>query len=276
MFPKHKFILWDPAKFHPRLVDFPQIEMHNDFFTDDVAKMYHPDVFGKQVIFISDIRIVSDRYKTVNELKLRPREEVGEELDEIGEEMEENVEKDMTAQMRWHLLMNPAISMFKFRLPYSPGKTEYLDGEIRMQPWAPRTSTESRKWVLSKNGNKMITYDNTEYEERCYRLNLCVREAKYELPFRIDWSSPEVIKVLGNEGDLPQNWDLVSEMIIYNNYLRKIKGLADEDIPKHCLGMFKTLNGFFGVTLMEKYAAYEKKSAKYLQTNLEIRKRNHT
>ena len=48
----------------------------------------------------------------------------------IGSKVERRVAQDMVDQMRWHRQLGPAKSMLKFRLPYQPGTTEYLDGEL--------------------------------------------------------------------------------------------------------------------------------------------------
>ena len=37
--------------------------------------------------------------------------------------------------------------MLKFRLPWRAGDTEYLDGEVRLQPYAKPRSTETRLLV---------------------------------------------------------------------------------------------------------------------------------
>jgi hypothetical protein len=45
--------------------------------------------------------------------------------------IEKQVFDDQAAQMRWHKIMQPKMSMLKFRLPYAKeGNTTYLKGEL--------------------------------------------------------------------------------------------------------------------------------------------------
>lgn len=41
--------------------------------------------------------------------------------------------------------------MLKFRLPWRPGETEYLAGEVRLQPYAKPRSTETRLLVTVRD-----------------------------------------------------------------------------------------------------------------------------
>ena len=47
-------------------------------------------------------------------------------------EVEVAVQRDMSSQMRWHLILNPLAGMLKFRLPYSSG--EELDESVTVSP----------------------------------------------------------------------------------------------------------------------------------------------
>src|SRR5271155_1596495 len=153
LFPEHHFILYDPSKFHPTLVKVAampgsKITLHNEFFTDITAKSHAPKTNHdkNKVIFISDIRTVPEGFKE-KQLRTNKRSGIYQQIKldkDFLNEVEEDVQKNMEAQMNWHLLINPAISMLKFRLPYHPGTTTYLDGEIVMQVWAPPSTTESR------------------------------------------------------------------------------------------------------------------------------------
>lgn len=159
----HHFILHDPRNFSRRLIGNKKISTHVEYFTDEVAKKYK----DQPILFISDIRrsATEDR------------------------DMESIVVEDMEWQMNWIKIMKPKMSMLKFRLPYTAGVTEYLDGKIYFQAYAPLTSTETR---LVTDGKKMRKYDNCKYEDQLYYYNSVSR---------------------------PNNQDEMLEMHIYEEYV---------------------------------------------------------
>jgi len=249
LFPQHKFILYDPAKFHPSLSQSEEkIELHNEFFTDAVAKKYS----SASVIFISDIRVAPEEF---HDPAFHENRDV-----KVQEEMEDDVKKNMADQMRWHLILNPAVSMLKFRLPYEPGTTTYLAGEIHMQVWAPPTSTETRLITQTK---ETITYDNTDYESRLYRWNICTREhQKFDIGIEA-----ELFK------HIPNNYDLKGEIEIWSEYLTRVRGKTNEELPRFIRGLFVTLDKFFGRTLIDKYQEAEAKTMSRMQRTPEKRDR---
>ena len=68
--------------------------------------------------------------------------------------------------------------MLKFRLSWKEAEQEYFDGEIRLQPWAPKTSTETR---LITDGGSMRIWDTKKYERQMYRHNTVTRVAWYDV-----------------------------------------------------------------------------------------------
>ena len=154
LFPTHKFILYDPRKF--TIEPSNQIEIHtgttDGFFTDNVARTFT----NQKILFISDIRTGS----------VNPD-------DPDDDEFANEVVANMDMQRKWLEIMHPAMSMFKFRLPYTAGQTEYFDGTLLFQVWAPRTSTEGRL-VCGPNPPLRI-YDHTTYESIFYRFNTITR-----------------------------------------------------------------------------------------------------
>eukprot|EP00961_Rhodomonas_salina_P293788 3934036-Rhodomonas_salina.1 len=82
----------------------------------------------------------------------------------------------MLTQQRWHDIIRPLKSMLKFRLPWAAGQTEYLSGDVYLQPFAPITSTESR---LIPHGHERIMWDNRKYEEQMFYFNTVTRVARY-------------------------------------------------------------------------------------------------
>jgi hypothetical protein len=155
MFPKHKFILWDPRAFN---VTGPMIETHEEYFTDEVAKTYA----NQDILFISDIR-------------------TGDSKDEKCD-FEGRVRIDMEWQMNWHKIIRPAMAMYKFRLPYASGKTKYMDGTLQMQVFAPTSTTELRLIVPQDMRTKI--YDNDEVEEQMYYFNYFTRPKWFGQPLR--------------------------------------------------------------------------------------------
>eukprot|EP00971_Amphidinium_carterae_P214799 4262402-Amphidinium_carterae.1 len=77
-------------------------------------------------------------------LRVSPRSAIQLEVDDI-------VQEDMKQQERWVMALQPRWAMLKFRLPWSAGCTEYLDGDIHLPVWGPQTTTETR---LITNGCK--------------------------------------------------------------------------------------------------------------------------
>ncbi len=187
IFPKHKFILYDPRDFSPKLRPFEKsgrVEIYQEYMTDDVAKKFQ----NQDILFVSDIRT---------------------------DPTEKGVHSDMLMQQQWHMIMNPLVSMFKFRLPYTKvsnasevstsikpdkksggdrvkdkvsgaaepytgdiNKYPYLDGEIFIQPWAPVTSTETRLLAYRFKGKSppMKEYNSTLYEAQMFRHSLITRQ----------------------------------------------------------------------------------------------------
>lgn len=147
LFPNIYFELYDPNKF--AIPNTDQIKTHVQYFTDEDAKYWSE---SKDIIlFCSDIR--------------------SEPTDE------KNIQNDMNMQLNWWKIINPFMSMFKFRLPWSEGKTIYLEGDIYIQPYPGPTSTETRL-IVRKNA-KLIEYDNIQYESLCFYHNVNIRTKKF-------------------------------------------------------------------------------------------------
>lgn len=200
LFPRHKFVLWDPNAFSRKLTSYPsRVEIHtntpNGFFTDDTARLYR----GKHVHFWSDIRTGG-----------LERDPYGEMIDDSTSEFDEQIVMNMEMQKKWHEIIEPVRSMLKFRLMWNDGETVYLDGEIRLQVWAPRTSTETR--LIVPHGNKTRSYNNRKYEAQMYRFNRCTRT---------QWHDDVAV---GNGMD--HCYDCAAETDIIRNYLKKFRPKA--------------------------------------------------
>ena len=154
LFPMIRFELYDPNKFIVK--NSKMIKTHVQFFLEIDAQEWanyaksHPDSY---IAFCSDIR--------------------------SEPATEENVERNMTMQREWWEVINPDLTMFKFRLPWNKGTTEYPEGEIYIQLYPGATSTETR--LIFKKNAKMIKYDNEQYERALYYHNRISRSKEYTL-----------------------------------------------------------------------------------------------
>ena len=114
----------------------------------------------------------------------------------------------MDMQLSWWKIIQPELTMFKFRLPWREGQTEYPKGDIYLQPFVGPTSTETR--LIVKKGASMIKYDHTKYEEQCYYHNTVNR---------IKWY-PTIFGKLDLKTDGIDNcYDCVAFIQIIENYL---------------------------------------------------------
>ena len=183
LFPKHKFILYDPNPFHEPLLTHKAFEIHNDFFTDEDVKKYKK----KPILFISDIRSQDN----VDDPK----------------KFEESIVEDMARQRKWVEEIKPKASSLKFRLPFTPGVTEYLDGDVYIQSYPPKFSAECRLFVTDKQLKKTKKYNHTEHEQRMWYHNNIARTCGYE--HNIEYPG------------LDYCYDCASQLQIINEYLEK-------------------------------------------------------
>lgn len=168
MFPfVREFVLVDPAKFE---LDEKKMRCKHrilrECFTDEMATELR-DEFAKdncEILLVSDIRTADHRKLSSETTELR-------------------VEDDMQMQMKWHDIMKPFKSMFKFRLPYvgennSNKMVEYLDGDIYFQTWEGKTSSETR--LIVDRNSKRKQYDCSLYENWLFRFNTVERVLCYQ------------------------------------------------------------------------------------------------
>lgn len=191
LFPKHKFILYDPRDF--TLSPSSAVEIHQEYFTIDTARKYvcsDNDVADstKNILFISDIRTNPDC---------------------------DSVEENMNLQHECVKIMNPYASSLKFRLRYvdsiddTTATTKYLAGKIFIQPWAPQVSTETRLFVERKDKCKLATYSNYKYESAMFRHNFITRQFQ---------TFPTDPQLLCNDG-LCTCYDCAATLQILRDYL---------------------------------------------------------
>lgn len=194
LFPQLTFVLVDPSPFTTKPSD--KITIIEDFFTDEVAESFATDEYKDRVLFISDIRSFDSTQDDA--------------------EKEERVEIDMQMQQRWVETIQPVASMLKLRFPYKPGKTTYLDGDIYLPVWGPRTTSEAR--LISTKPYTKRTYDHNHYEDGMYAHNAVVRSSYHNVP--------DKYLQLGVGYD--RCYDCMAEIHIIERYLEKAEHLEDE------------------------------------------------
>ena len=202
LFPELKFVLVDPAPFSSKLTQGPRCLLRQELFTDDVAQQY---AGRDKVLFICDIRSCNSAMR----LPLLDCASVTSDQALMNDqEVEDTVLEDMQAQQRWHDSIQPIKSMLKFRLPWTPGYTEYLAGDVYCQAFGPITTTETR---LVPYGHERVMWDNKKYEEQLFHFNTVTRVARYA------HSMP-----VGRPGyGLDYCYDCRSEVEILSEYLHK-------------------------------------------------------
>ena len=165
LFPQVHFELYDPNEF--AISDSEKIKIHIQFFTNTDAKYWasrsvqhkeprnkpHNDEPLVYLVFCTDIR--------------------------TEPATDDNVRENMNMQREWWSIMNPNLSMFKFRLPWEAGKTPYPEGQIYIQPYPGPTSTETR--LIAKRNAAIIDYDNEKYESQLFYHNNVIRKHSYVL-----------------------------------------------------------------------------------------------
>lgn len=200
MFPEVTFILYDPAPF--KIKPTANIQIHQELFTDDEVKKYSET---KNLLFVSDIRSA-------------PKPGYAKDPDKEDPEFEEEVRKNLMQQKAWVTSLKPTRSLLKFRLPFtSPEEksaTEYFDGIVFFQAYAPPQSTETRLEV-GPNA-KLIMFDHTVYEQQMFYFNTKYRVQNFShYERRYGWS-----------------YDTIREYFILLKYLA-FRGRGNKDIPKY-------------------------------------------
>lgn len=208
MFPEVKFILYDPAPFkiNPR----ESIEIHKEMFSDEIAQTY---VDKPNLLFVSDIRSV-------------PRDDYNNDSEQANPEFEEEVRKNLAQQKKWVEIIRPVRSLLKFRLPFTDESdkvtTDYFDGIINFQAYAPPQSAETRLEVGPKP--KIISYDHTRYEQQMFYFNTQYRvQSFFHYNRRYGWS-----------------YDTIREFFILKKYIA-LRGEGEKNIPSY-FSKFDELN----------------------------------
>lgn len=211
LFPYLTFDLWDSRKFDikPHL----NVTIFNRYFTDEDALDYKKD--SSNILFISDIRNLEIRKSDIN-----------------VEKVNDIVEIDDKMQLDWVQILKPKAASIKFTLPYNNNKTNFLPGKIYLQPYSP-ISTETRLFFSRQDPNKLITYDNQEFDEKMAYFN-CNYRTKRDF---LRW------KEIMDKYHVKNIWDNAISLYVLQYYLHKVKKMdpTDEDIMTYFNKIIKYL-----------------------------------
>jgi hypothetical protein len=227
MFPNiYKFIYIDPQiQYEQMYKDIKNVDFYVELMTDELSKKFkkEADSLNKKIVFISDIRRVD-------------------ESDEFPSESA--IISDMDDQVRWMKIMKAKISMLKFRLPYdSDAISKYPDGEIIYQAFPGKHSTETR--LICKYTAKNKSYNNREYENRCYWHNTQRRRSCFNTPDNLN------IEYING---LDHCYDCTYEIYVHNEYYKRF--FPDLDIPTRSKLVNNTINYISFKTLNNKQQLY--------------------
>jgi hypothetical protein len=154
MFPNTLWYLINPSPFHSIIYNHPMIkEIKSEYFTDKTAE-YYKDKFKNtkdKILLVSDIRENTDN---------------------------DSIIKDQECNARWHNIIKPDFSYFKFRCPYdNPKKYNYYDAKVYIQPYGPNGTTESRL-IFEKELIPKV-WDIEEYQGKFNYFNRVLRPSYY-------------------------------------------------------------------------------------------------
>jgi hypothetical protein len=124
--------------------------------------------------------------------------------------------------------------MFKFKPVFGVNTTEYLDGTLYYQPWAPLLSPELR---LITNKTTMKTYDNSWLEQHLSWFNNVRRNLEkhprdtrirgiFDVQYEYDIFKMYVDKFA--KGTDPYNWMIQTSKELYNKDVVKGKYLFEK------------------------------------------------
>ena len=214
LFPFVQFILYDGAKFDVALkktefqnknksknkIVFEIHEGEDGFVTspkcEEIKKRLEKEKKLNRLLFVSDIRLT----------------------EENRQQFELAVNRDMKLQEEWVQILEPVMSLLKFRMPYhlkKGDKINYMKGDLYYGIWPKATSGESRLMVLKKDVNTSVSYDFNDYEETMFFHNTQKR------PFCYDNKGKENKDI--SELTTCTCFDCLSELNILKNYMDVIE-----------------------------------------------------
>lgn len=145
LFPSVSFVLYDGARFDRRLHK-PVFCVNKGFVDTQQIRDMRTKFDENSLIFISDIRLDA------------PNDDA----------FESAVTRDMELQQEWLSILQPKMSLLKFRMSYNMKHGDtlmYTKGDLMYQLWAKPASGETRLFVRKEDINVHIPYDFKDYEE---------------------------------------------------------------------------------------------------------------
>lgn len=214
LFPDIQLDAWDPRPFAKSALPPaapPNLRVHQEYFTDDVARHLRSTLSEVPLLFVSDIR-------TANWQKDTP------------EEHDQRLLGDLKAQQNWVDLLRPTRALLKFRFPYTEGCTEGLAGEMRLPVWGPQTTTECRLLVTPPSKDVPLStkfYDHKCMWEQLFYFNTVTRISIYPRPSFVGAGDEETLKTVG----LCRCFDCSREVDLLATYLRR-RQVATADLVR--------------------------------------------
>jgi hypothetical protein len=182
---------------------FEKFEFHlydiNKIFTRDPAVKYQKYFEEDDAKYWANFKKENDCYLAfISDIRTEPA-------------TEDSVKYNMQQQKEWAETIKPDSGYFKFRLPWSEGKTQYFKGDIYIQAYPPKNSTETR--LLFKTLD-LVDYDNKTYEEQLFYHNTVVRKQKCTVP--------NILKPM-----LDDCYDCCSLYVVVRDYLNLVGSKVD-------------------------------------------------
>ena len=78
----------------------------------------------------------------------------------------------------WIQTIQPKLTAVRFELPYTPGSTTWLRGEIRFIPWGLGTSSQTMMFINDLRAEEL--YNHTWYSDAMFYFNTRTRKSYYE------------------------------------------------------------------------------------------------
>ena len=152
LFQNVSFTLVDP---NPIVVKTcSRVAVRRELMTESIAAEFSS---MDNVLFISDVRTGPD----LNNEPISVQQE--------------QIHRDMMAQLSWYRAMRPACTLLKFRLPWSTHETtEYLGGDIMLPVFGKFLTHETRLCVQGPD-EPLVIYKCREYEGRMAYFNQFIR-----------------------------------------------------------------------------------------------------
>lgn len=134
------------------------------------------DPISDRTLFICDTRTVEREWDPVANKMVAKKD---------AEMTAARILSDLALQRTLLLAICPRAALLKFRLPYGDhGEVEYLDGDIHVQPFSQKGSSEARLHVRRNQQQRFPTkrYIPGDYERAMFHYNMVDRRAHFDKP----------------------------------------------------------------------------------------------